>query len=323
MKTMTRVLTLGLLLASLALARVSWLHAASPIAVGQVAWGRDLAAALAQAKATRKPIFALFQEVPGCAGCEAFGRDVLSDPVMVKVIQESFVPLLIHNNAGGKDAEVLQRFNEPAWNYQVIRFLDAEGKDWIPRREGVWTIPALKERILSVLEKAGRPAPAEWRSPVRNGGGGERVTERVAFAQGCFWTGEMKLGALPGVVRTEAGFFAGNEVTVVDFDPAQTTLDQLVEAARRAGVATDVFATTPAQLAAAQRLGFPSARRLDASYATAPASDQKKQLQGTVFSALSLTPEQATKVNAFARTAPGEAMKWLTEAQRREIVGGK
>ena len=31
----------------------------------------------------------------------------------------------------------------------------------------------------------------------------------------CFWTGEMKLGQLKGVLETEAGFIGGHEVTLV------------------------------------------------------------------------------------------------------------
>ena len=48
---------------------------------------------------------------------------------------------------------------------------------------------------------------------------------RVAFAQYCFWTGEMKLGQIEGVVRTEAGYFQGQEVTLVEYEPARISLD--------------------------------------------------------------------------------------------------
>jgi hypothetical protein len=38
------------------------------------------------------------------------------------MIEVNFVPLLIPNNQEGKDADVVKRFNEPKWNYQVVRF---------------------------------------------------------------------------------------------------------------------------------------------------------------------------------------------------------
>ena len=95
---------------------------------------------------------ALFQEIPGCAGCRQFGRDVLSDPLTVAAIEGSFTQLLIQNNNPGKDAEALQRFGEPAWNYQVVRFLDAHGGDLIPRKDRVWETGPLAERMIAALQ---------------------------------------------------------------------------------------------------------------------------------------------------------------------------
>ena len=77
----------------------------------------------------------------------------------MKIIESEFVPVLIINNAPGRDAELLKRFKEPAWNYQVVRFLDAEGKDIIPRKDRVWTTKALAARMAAALEKAGRKVP--------------------------------------------------------------------------------------------------------------------------------------------------------------------
>lgn len=108
-----------------------------PMEVGLVQWGRDLDEALQASDESGKPVFALFQEVPGCIGCKQFGADVLSDPTIVASIERDFVPLLIHNNKPGKDAEVLAAYGEPAWNFQVVRFLNADGEDIIERRDRV------------------------------------------------------------------------------------------------------------------------------------------------------------------------------------------
>jgi hypothetical protein len=248
----------------------------NPVEVGKVRWERDYEAAMASAKQSGKPVFMLFQEVPGCAGCKQFGRDVLSDDKVVKAIQDQFIPLLIHNNKPGKDAEVLEKLNEPAWNYQVVRFLDADGRDLIPRKDRVWEAAALMARMEEALAKSG---PKKV---------GAVNTKRVAIAQHCFWTGEMKIGAMDGVVRTEAGFLNGNEVTLVDYDPGKISLEKLTRNAKAAGVANRFFES------------------LD-GYRKAPDSDQKRQLQGTKYAKLRLTPEQATKVNAFARTDPARA----------------
>lgn len=144
--------------------------------------------------------------------------------------------------------------------------------------------------------------------------------ERVALAQFCFWTGERTIGAMAGVVRTEAGFFDGHEVTLVDFDSDKTSLAKIIRAAREADVADGIYVTTAEQATAARSAGIRNPGRLGSAYRAAPASDQKRQLPGTAFAQLDLTPEQATKVNAFARTDPKQALAYLTPAQRERLA---
>ncbi|MCB1098392.1 MAG: hypothetical protein KDN22_22655 [Verrucomicrobiae bacterium] len=74
------------------------------------------------------------------------------------------MPLLVINNKAGKDAEVLKRFGEPAWNYQVIRFLDAKGGDIVPRKDRVWTLSELADRMISTLKAHKRPVPKYLRA---------------------------------------------------------------------------------------------------------------------------------------------------------------
>eukprot|EP00035_Acanthoeca_spectabilis_P025315 m.457864 g.457864 ORF g.457864 m.457864 type:complete len:226 (-) comp21363_c0_seq1:97-774(-) len=136
------------------------------VEVGTVRWGRDLDAALASAASGGPPVFALFQEVPGCAGCQKFGREVLSDPTISAAIEAAFNPILIYNNRGGKDAKLLKRFREPAWNYQVVRFLGGDGSDILPRQDRVWTRTELAVRMVAALEKAKRSVPGYLRTVI-------------------------------------------------------------------------------------------------------------------------------------------------------------
>lgn len=69
------------------------------------------------------------------------------------------MPVAIVNNTGGEDRKILRQFGEPAWNYQVVRFLNSDGRDIIPRRDRVWTLPALAERMRAALTKAKQPIP--------------------------------------------------------------------------------------------------------------------------------------------------------------------
>ena len=55
--------------------------------------------------------------------------------------------MLVYNNrSSGMDRELLERYQEPSWNLQVIRFLNADGADVIPRKDLVWTTSGVANR---------------------------------------------------------------------------------------------------------------------------------------------------------------------------------
>ena len=289
-------------------------YGANPVEIGTINWGRDIEKARKDAKASGKPIFLLFQEVPGCAGCKDFGKTVLSNPVLKKAVEQEFEPVVIYNNRKGMDDEVRKAFGEPAWNYQVVRFLDAEGKDLIPRKDKVWTLDAVTARMRSALLAAKRPVPkymqmAALEKPVKS-------HPQVAFAMACFWTGEAKLGALKGVVETEAGWLESREVTRVTYDPKVISFSELVSAAKKARCAQKVYVKTRSQKTAADAAGI-GVGVLSKDYRVARPSDQKRQLGGLSAGQLKdLTPLQLTKLNAFWRTDRDRALEWLTPSQR-------
>jgi uncharacterized protein YyaL (SSP411 family) len=84
------------------------------VEVGTVEWGRDFEGALEESKRSGKPVLVLFQEVPGCAGCRQFGREVLTHPAIVSAMESEFIPVLVDNNRPGRDAGILERYGEPA-----------------------------------------------------------------------------------------------------------------------------------------------------------------------------------------------------------------
>jgi hypothetical protein len=135
----------------------------NPIEIGLVDWGRDLDQALNLSGETGRPVLVLFQEVPGCSGCQDFGSTVLTNPQMVEAIENEFYPVLVYNNRGGEDRRLLERFNEPAWNYQVVRFLDSKGHDIIPRKDHIWTLRGMATRMIETLQTIDRPVPDDLR----------------------------------------------------------------------------------------------------------------------------------------------------------------
>jgi len=132
----------------------------NPVETGDVQWERDFEAALKKSGDEGKPVLVLFQEIPGCSGVRKFGREVLRNPSIVRAIENEFIPVLIYNNRiTGMDRKILKRYHEPAWNYQVIRFLDTDGKDVIPRKDRIWTAGGVAQRMIEALTAVHRPVP--------------------------------------------------------------------------------------------------------------------------------------------------------------------
>ena len=70
-----------------------------------------------------------------------------------------FEPVAIRNNVGGYEKSILERYKEPTWNNPVVRFVGANGKDVIPRKDRVWSTGALLGRMTDALRGAERPVP--------------------------------------------------------------------------------------------------------------------------------------------------------------------
>ncbi|CAN5422582.1 hypothetical protein BH23VER1_BH23VER1_11470 [soil metagenome] len=297
--------------------------------LGTIGWGRDLGAALTASARSGKPVLLLFQEVPGCAGCKAFGREVLSNPGIVKAAHEAFEPVAIFNNRGGADREILERYKEPAWNYQVVRFVDAEGKDIIPRKDKVWSTGALAERMMAALQKAGRPVPGylavlAGRAPegIRSARDAREAPREAVFAMSCFWEGEARLGRVAGVLETEAGWLGGREVVKVVFDPATVGAAELVKAAEKLDCAQASHFAQAGDAGEAKAVAKNSVGTGLRGYRVAAGRDQKIYLRRSPYSGLALSPQQATKLNAAVRFGQGDevAAAILTEKQRAKVA---
>ena len=194
------------------------------------------------------------------------------------------------NNAKGRDAELLELYDEPAWNNPVVRFLDGAGEDVLPRRDRVWELGPLASRMVATLAKAKRDAPS-WLRLVADEAAGGLATE--TFSMACFWEGEVRLGGLEGVVHTTAGWSGGREVVRVRFDPERLPLERLREEAARMSCA---------------RLAEEGEVR------SAKETDRKYHLRRSPLQYLPLTPMQRTKVNA-ALARGKEPTRWLSPRQ--------
>lgn len=287
---------MGVLLGPAAAALLTCLATATPRAhpeLGSVRWLRSLPEAQAEAKRTGRPLLILFDEVPGCQTCVRYGQHVLSHPLIVEAAEDLFVPVAIFNNAGGADRAALERFEEPSWNNPVVRLVDAELAPLAPRISGDYSQAGLLEGMQAALTRAGRPVPTYLSNLARELS--LPPTKTAHYSMYCFWSGEVCLGELPGVVETRAGFADGKEVVEVTYDPRHVTRTALDEAAKGCG--------TPLP-----GVGFkPSAR------------DDKYQLRGARWREVFMTPAQRTAVNA--RVGRGQPVTDLLSPRQIAALG--
>ena len=213
-----------------------------PIELGLVHWERDYDAALARARTEGKPVFVLFQEVPGCGNCTRYGEELLSHPLIVESIETDFVPLAIFNNRGGADAAVLRRYGEPAWNNPVVRIVDTDGEDLVGRLASFGSPAQLTGGMVAALAgfaeahpNSDAEAPAYLRLVAEEYARREAGTAVATFETACFWSGEGYLGAQPGIVGTAAGWQDGREVVRVEYGRGHTSPEALAEAAAARG----------------------------------------------------------------------------------------
>lgn len=244
-----------------------------------------------------------------------FGNGPLSHPLLVEAIHSQFHPVVVFNNRPGNDAAVLKQYSEPAWNNPVIRWLDADGADWIPRRDGLWTVEQTADRMIEALEASGRGVPEYLRCISLPGGGLETAT----FAMHCFWEGEAKLGVQRGVARTRAGWADGMEIVQVDFDPGVIAFEELLGTATGLQCASAVFAHSEQQLAAAEAAGV-AVRLIDraAGQRDAEPPDQRYYLRNSQARLLPLTETQAVRINGLLGTG-GDFRALLSPHQLEQL----
>lgn len=266
-----------------------------PIELGAVKWYRDFDEAIALSLKYEKPIFLLFQEVPGCATCRTYGQNVLSHPLIVEAIETLFVPMAVYNNKGGDDAAVLAHYKEPAWNNPVVRIVNGDKQNLVPRVSGNYSQLGVVQAMKQALKKEYLEVPG-WLDLLEQELRAEsRGTEIATLAMFCFWTGEKELGKLEGVVETQAGFMGGREVVQVKFDPELTSFHDVLESAKAVQCASEVFPKNrKQQIEAAKVIGK------TAQEGTFRADHQPKYyLAHTSYRFVPMTQLQAARVNSL------------------------
>ena len=238
--------------------------------------------------------------------------------MVVEAIEDLFVPVLVHNNREGKDAELLKHFKEPSWNNPVVRYLDANESDLIQRKDGVWTTEATVRRMVAALKAANRDVP-HYLSALATSKP-TKATQTATFAMHCYWEGEAKLGSINGVHSTRSGWKDSLEVVTVKFDPKLVDYQKLVETAKSFECASKVYAHSAEQLKTARAevgaMAVPFGD--DSAVKDAKASDQKYYLIQTPYRHLPLSETQATKINSALKL--GQSIEDLISLRQAKLL---
>jgi peptide methionine sulfoxide reductase MsrA len=260
----------------------------NPIELGKVKWIRDYDEAIRQSIEKDLPIFILFQEVPGCSNCTKFGNTVLSHPLIVEAIESCFVPLCIYNNKGGKDKLILEKFNEPSWNNPVIRIINDKGSDIVKRQADFRSPSETVSTIIKALESSAKSVDQYLHLLHQEMFASEsNQSEEVYLSMYCFWTGEVEIADIPGVLGTEAGFMYGKEVVKVTYNKQNISLDEISEKAKSKGCADDVYGNL--QKNSKVHVKPMSTYRKD--------REDKYHLRKSKYKAIPMTELQKTKIN--------------------------
>ncbi len=266
----------------------------NPEELGKVNWIRDYDQALERSMNEDKAVFILFQEVPGCSTCKNYGNNVLSHPLIVEAIEDNFIPLVIYNNKGGKDAKVLQKFNEPSWNNPVVRVVNSKGKNIVPRLSGNYSALGITNTIINSMLANNMIAPEYLHLLAEELSLNNGQLKESYVSMYCFWTGEKVIGNIEGVAETEAGFMDGREVVRFKYNPEIVDYNDILSTANKAKCADRVYTNDSSERKHAKKTtGY------EAHKTSAYRKDRtpKYYLANTVFQYLPLTKLQAQRIN--------------------------
>lgn len=294
--TITGLLTTLLILNTNTLVSSDQTKQTNPIELGTVQWQRNLEKAIPLSQKTNKPIFILFQEVPGCFTCQNYGAEVLSHPQIVEAIETLFIPVAIFNNKGGEDAKTLKKFGEPSWNNPVVRIISPDEKDLVPRLNGNYTRAGVVKRMIEALNKTSSPIPEYLRLLNQELHSRAHQNEKSVFAMYCFWSGEGAFGKLDGVISTTAGFLNGYEVVEVEYDENILPYKELVNYAIKNQMASAIFTRTNAQQKIAKSILGDKAQISNKEIR--PDREPKYYTLNTIVKYLPMTDIQAARVNS-------------------------
>jgi hypothetical protein len=250
----------------------------------------------------------------------------MSHPLIIEAIETLFVPVCIYNTArNGHDLEVLRRFKERRMNYPVVAIVNHNEKELTKRVKDYASSGKLLNAMVKALEKAKSKVP-EWLKLLRDElvskcPRNRRNLQSATFAMPCYYTGEVKLGGIKGVLQTTAASLKGKEVVEVLYDSSVVNYEDLVREAKKLKCTGTVFARTDEQEETARKIVKGKVVRTDDKSTPAGQKHQKYHIGKTEFRFIPMTPAQACGINSMLGSKK-KADKLLSPGQQKllEII---
>lgn len=299
----------------------------NPEELGKVNWIRDYDQALEQSKTQDKPVFILFQEVPGCSTCKNYGNNVLSHPFIVEAIEDNFIPLVIYNNKGGRDKKVLDLYKEPTWNNPVVRIVDGRGENVVNRLAGNYNLLGITATINAALLATNQTIPNYLHLFEEELNINQGQLKESYVSMYCFWTGEKVIGNIHGVTETEAGFMDGKEVVRFTYNPNLTKYEDIIEIASKAKCADQAYTDDAKEKKTAESITKSKSSKTKAYHSD---KEPKYYLSNSKIQYVPMTPLQAARINT-ALGSNHSGLEVLSPRQKhildyvskRKVVGWK
>jgi len=273
------------------------LNAQKQVELGKVKWLRNYDEAVQMATEKDKPIFILFQEVPGCSTCKNYGKDVLSNPLIVEAIEDLFIPLAIHNNKQGADEKILKKFGEPSWNNPVVRIISSDEKQLVPRVAREYSATQLVAAMNAALAEDNREIPGYLNLLQEELTAHASGLQETYFSMYCYWSGEKNIAKQSGVAYTEAGFMDGKEVVRVLYSPSLVSYEHLLEEASRVQCASSSYSDDRRELAVSKKVLGSGKQYGTKKYRKA--HDDKYYLNRSNLKEINLTDLQKSRINSM------------------------
>ena len=183
--------------------------------------------ALEESRSTDKPVLVVFHDIRASATAIAFGKTVLSHPLLIEAAESMFVTVLV-DMAGTNpdDVQIISKYHENRHNDTVVRIVNGKGNDLAIRLEGsCCSVGNIARAMRGALERKELQVPnylkfleAEYSARVDVPCQASRGAKEIVFKTEATTKAEIDFAELNGVIDVECGYLCGSKAVKVTYN---------------------------------------------------------------------------------------------------------